>query len=192
MRSVIVASGELRRVVKVVIICVAHGRVVECVGEDGRAVIVRVALVRIAGRRVCVGHGCRPRVVLGVVVEEGVGARRKGAVTAGVVVLGAVGVTLVVAVIAVVAVAVVLAARGLVLIRMDALICLVVMGSHGEGGLVGVDVLAAAELAVVIARQVAVEVEVCQGVSTDEGATGEEQAAGRDGVSSCGLRWLRG
>lgn len=39
-RSVIVASGELRRVVKVVIVCVAHGRVVECVGEDGRAVIV--------------------------------------------------------------------------------------------------------------------------------------------------------
>ena len=61
------------------------------------------------------------------------------------------------------------AVRGLVVVHVDALVGLVIVGRHGEGGLVRVDALAAAAAsAVLVAGEVAVELVVLECVAANQ------------------------
>lgn len=131
-----------------------------------------VAAVR-TGRRCLVGAEIGTKsasIVFSFTVEKGgaVGSRRQSTVAVGVVKVIRVvrGVVAVAAVHA--SVVVVVGARSIVVVHVDSLISLFIMGRHGEGGLVRIDVLAAADFATIIAWQSAMEVVVLQGVCTKE------------------------
>lgn len=124
-------------------------------------------------------------VVLGLTVKHGaVLARGEGSVAVRVVIL-AVGraAGAVAAVVAVVGVSVVAGGVAavercvvvVVIVHLDGGVCLLVMGCHGEGGLVGVDVVTA-ELLLVVTGELAVELVVLEGVQTDKGAAAKEKA----------------
>lgn len=70
-----------------------------------------------------------------------------------------------------------LAGVSLIIVHIDALISLVVVGRHREGGLIGVNGgFAAADLAVVVAGEVPMEFPKLEGVAADEGRKNEEDA----------------
>lgn len=114
-----------------------------------------VAAVRARRRRLVGAHiGTESAsIVFSFTVEKGgaVGSWWQSAVAVGVVkVIGVVrGVVAVAAVHA--SVVVVVSARSIVVVHVDSLISLFVMGRHGEGSLIGIDVLAAADFATIIA-----------------------------------------
>lgn len=63
---------------------------------------------------------------------------------------------------------VIVIAAGFTLIHVDGRISLFVMGSHGEGRLVGIDVVGVGKLAVIVAGEVAIELPVMVGVEADD------------------------
>lgn len=124
-------------------------------------------------------------VILGLAVKHGaVLARGEGTVAVRVVILavcraaGAVATVVAVVGVSVVSGGVAAVERCVVvvvIIHLDGGVCLLVVGCHGEGGLVGVDVVSA-ELLLVVAGELAVELVVLQSVQTDKGAAAEEKA----------------
>lgn len=144
-----------------------------------------VVIIRIRCRRVGVRHGSwrTTGAVLGLAVEEvavlvvvmTVGER---AIAAGVVIIGAVRIGISVTIVSAVvesasARSPVAAVCRIVVIHVDPLVSFLVMGGHGEGSLVGVDVLPAPDLTVVVARQVAVEVVMIEGKAGEKARPGE-------------------
>lgn len=64
-------------------------------------------------------------------------------------------------------------------VHVDPLVCLIVVGGHREGGLIGVDVVSATELLGIVAGQSAVEVVVLESVAAEEGGASKEKTASR-------------
>lgn len=131
--------------------------VVTC-GELHRAIGISVCMVAAvrAGRRCLVGADIGTEsasMVFSFTVEKGgaVGSWWQSAIAAWVVkIIGVVrGVVAVAAVHA--SGVVVVRAWSIVVVHVDSLVSLFVMGRHGEGSLIGIDVLAAADLATIIA-----------------------------------------
>lgn len=115
-------------------------------------------------------------VVLRLAVEQGVAVAARGESAVAVRVVKVIGVVrTVVAVAAVHAGVVIVVTGGIVVVHVDSLVGLVVVGSHGKGSLVGVDVVATANLAAVVARETAVEVVVLQGVGTEKSGSYPEE-----------------
>lgn len=132
-----------------------------------RRIIIRARGCASASASVRRGSGANSGAVLGVCVKHVIGAGRLATVAVGVAeVIGAVGVGM----------AVLVAGEGIVVVHVDTLIGLVVMGRHGEGRLVGINVLTTTDFAVVVTREVAVELVILHRVSADERRKGEEQA----------------
>lgn len=133
---VVVTSGELHRAIGISICMVAAVRA-------GRRCLVRGADIGTESASM----------VFSFTVEKGVavGSWRQSAIAAWVVIIIGVvrGVVAVAAVHA--SVVVIVRAWSIVVVHVDSLVSLFIMGRHGEGSLVGIDVLAAADLATIIA-----------------------------------------
>lgn len=131
---------------------------------------------------ICRGQTSTARAVFGILIEQLISARRKSAIAIRVIlVVVAVGIGMAVSSrlgvcggTAAIVVAVVLV---VVVVHVDSLIGLFVVGSHGKGSLVGINVaVAATEFSVVIARQATVESPVREGIGADEGCTTKKEA----------------
>lgn len=145
-----------------------------------------MVIIRIRRRRVGIRHGGwrTAGAVLGLAVEEVAVlvvvamAAGEGAIAAGVVVISAVRIGISVAVVGAVvksasARSSVAAVCRIMVVHVDPLVSFLVVGRHGKGSLVGVDVLPAPDLTVVVTRQVAVEVVMIEGEAGKEARPGE-------------------
>jgi len=81
------------------------------------------------------------------------------------------------------ATSVVVVAAGVALVHVDGGVGFLIMGGHGEGGLIGVDVVGVGELTVVVAGEVAVEFPVVVGKEADDDGEDPEEAVEMENVS---------
>lgn len=151
----------------------------------------RVVIIGISSWGVNIWHGgwcTSTRAILAVALKQSVGTMGHRAVASWIIVIGAVGVGIAVSVAAVsiiagivvttLVVVAVVASVGvtawLLVVHVDSLICLVIVGGHGKGSLVGINVFTTTNLAVVVARKVSMKVVVVQGVERDKGCAAEK------------------
>ena len=141
-------------------------------------VVSRLVLGVVAHRTASVANS---RPVLRIIIKIVLSRRERSVVLMIVILLGSEGIRVVVVNLTVAALATVIvsisAEIGFVVIHVNPLIRFIIVGGHGKGGLVWVNVFAAstANLAVFVARQATVKVRVGQGVGRDKSGCSKKE-----------------